>query len=79
MKRVKAACLMQTVHFMLKDGYPSYYAKREVREEYEKYLKQLERSKTKFKVVEEKENEDGSIIIKILKQYNNYEVGEYID
>lgn len=79
MKRVKAACLMQTVQFMVKDGYPSYYAKREIKEEYEKYLKQLERNRTKYKVVEETENEDGTIVIKILKQYNSYETGDYIE
>ena len=79
MKRVKAACLMQTLQFMAKDGYPSYYAKREIKEEYEKYLKQLERNRTKYKVVEEKENEDGTIVIKILKQYNSYETGDYIE
>ena len=48
-------------------------------EYYEKYLKQLERNRTKYKVVEETENEDGTIVIKILRQYNSYETGDYIE
>ena len=39
----------------------------------------IKRNGTKYKVVEETENEDGTIVIKILKQYNSYETGDYIE
>lgn len=77
MKRIKAACLEQTIHFMLREGSWGDIAKREVKQEAEKYKSQLERSKTKYKIVDETEQEDGSIILKIKKQYNNHAVGDY--
>ena len=46
MKRIKAACLEQTVHFQLKDDLGHAAAARAVKEEYEHYKMQLERSRT---------------------------------
>lgn len=77
MKRIKSACLEQTIHFMLKDGIGSAMAKKEVQQEYEKYKIQLDHNRTKYKIIEEHSQPDGSIIIKIKKQYNNHNVGEY--
>ena len=48
MKRIKAACLEQTVHFQLKDDLGHAAAARAVKEEYEHYKMQLERSRTKY-------------------------------
>lgn len=53
MKRIKAACLEQTVHFQLKDDLGHAAAARAVKEEYEHYKMQLERSRTRYKIVEE--------------------------
>ena len=39
----------------------------------------LEKSKTEYKILEENEQPDGSVIIKIKKQYNNAPVGSYLD
>lgn len=79
MKRIKAACLEQTIHFMLREGYLSEVAKREVKLEVEKYKNQLERNKTKYKIIDEAEQPDGSVILKIKKQYNNHAIGDYFE
>ena len=71
MKRVKSACILQTLHFQLKDGVPNSYAARAVKEEYETYKKNLNRNGTKYQIVDEAEQPDGSIIVHIKKQYNS--------
>lgn len=80
MKRVKAACLLQTLHFMPKDESVGYdLALKSVQDEVAHYKAQLERNRTAFKIEEETIQPDGSIIIKIRKQYNAVKVGEYLD
>lgn len=79
MKRVKAACICQTLHFMLKEGLAHDYAVDTVKHEVEQYKKGLERNHTKYKIVEETEQLDGSVMIKIIKQYNSSPVGNYMD
>lgn len=79
MKRIKAACLEQTIHFALKDGESTQTARREVQLEYEKYKAQLDRSQTPYKIMEETTHPDGSILIKLKKQYNNYPVETYFE
>ena len=79
MKRIKSACLNQTVHFQLKEDVSHNIAVSEVKAEYESYKKLLERNRTQYKIVEEKTIEDGSIVIKIKKQVNGYDVGDYFD
>lgn len=79
MKRVKSACICQTLHFMLKEDLGHTYAAKMVREEVEKYKKSLDRNHTQYKIVEETVQEDDSIIIKIIKQYNTSPVGDYLN
>lgn len=79
MKRVKAACICQTLHFMLKEDTEHDYAVRLVNDEVENYKKSLERNCTKFKIVDEAVQSDGSVIIKIIKQYNQSPVGDYLN
>lgn len=79
MKRIKAACLLQTVCFQTKDEIPTAYQKQQVQQEYEAYKKQLERRGTKFQILEEEMQENGSIIVKIKKQNNLQPVGDYFD
>ena len=64
---------------MLKDDIPHDMAVRFVREEIEKYKASLEKNRTQYKIVEETEQPDGSVIIKIKKQYNSAPVGGYLD
>lgn len=79
MKRVKAACICQTLHFMLKEDVSHDYAVSMVKKEVEQYRKGLERNHTQYKIVEEIEQPDGSMVIKVIKQYNSSPVGNYLD
>ncbi|MBQ6105348.1 MAG: hypothetical protein IJL03_05315 [Lachnospiraceae bacterium] len=79
MKRVKAACICQTLHFMLKDDLGHDYAVKLVKEEVEKYKASLDKDRTKYKIVSEETQSDGSVMIKIIKQYNTSPVGDYLD
>ena len=55
MKRVKAACICQTLHFMLKEDVGHDYAVDLVKHEVEQYKKGLERHHTQYKIIEETE------------------------
>ena len=77
MKRVKAACLCQTLHFMLKDD--SAFAVRAVKEEAEQYKARLIRNHVPHKILSETTLADGSIIMEVKKQYNTNSVGNYLD
>lgn len=43
------------------------------------YKASLDRSRTKYKIIDETEQPDGSVVIRIRKQYNNAPVGSYLD
>lgn len=79
MKRVKAACICQTLHFQFKDAVNHDYAAKLVRQEIEQYKANLRKNRTAFKIVEELEQPDGSVILKVIKQYNNSPVGDYLN
>lgn len=79
MKRIKAACLEQTIHFQLKDGVSSEESREQVRREYEAYKTHLDRTGTQYKIILETEQPDGSLIIKIKRQNNSQPVGDYLD
>ena len=79
MKRVKAACICQTIHLMLKEDAVHDYAVKLVNEEIEKYKATLERNRVEYKIVSEETQADGSVIMKIIKQYNTKPVGNYLD
>jgi hypothetical protein len=78
MKRVKAACITQTLHFMLKEDVGSDYAKKLVKDEVQKYKVGLDKNRTKYKILSEEEQEDGSIMLEVKKQYNMSPVGDYL-
>lgn len=79
MKRIKSACICQTIHFMLKDGISNEFNKNQVAHEVESYKATLDKNKTQYKIVEENVLPDGSVMIKIIKQYNSSPVGEYLN
>ena len=79
MKRVKAACICQTLHFMLKDDLGHDYAVQLVKAEVKKYKDSLDRNRTKYKIVSEETQPDGSVMLKVIKQYNASPVGDYLD
>ena len=75
MKRIKYACLEQTLHFFVQDS----TALRTAKDEFEMYKKGLARNKTAYKVLSEEAQPDGSLIVKLKKQYNTYDCGSYLD
>lgn len=79
MKRIKYACLEQTIHFMLKDDIPHDEAIAMVRREVESYKAHLQHSRVKYRIVAESTESDGSVLLKIKKQYNSYSCGDYLD
>ena len=64
---------------MLKEDIPHEVAVRQVKEDFEKYKTTLERNRTKYKIVEQTEQPDGSLIVKVIKQSNMSPVGDYLD
>ena len=78
MKRIKAACIRQTLCFTPKEDVERTYALKLLKEGVKKYKAQLERSGTKHKIISEEEQSDGSVLIEIIKQYNSSPVGDYL-
>lgn len=79
MKRIKYACLEQTIHFMLKEDMERGEAAALARRELEGYKAGLDRRHTKYKVEEERTEADGSVMLRIKKQYNAYPCGGYLN
>ncbi len=72
MKRITSACLEQTIRFFDATG--------TIRpeDELEQYKKKMDRRNTRYEILETNKQEDGSIIIKIKKQYNTYSTEGYL-
>lgn len=64
---------------MLKEDAGHAMAVRQVREEYEQYKRTLDRNHTQYRIVEETVLPDESIQIKVIKQYNQTPVGDYLN
>ena len=79
MKRIKAACLEQTVHFLLKDDMPHDEAVKYAEAEYAHYLAQMDRNRTQYRILEKSVQSDGSILVKLKKQYNGYNCTPYME
>lgn len=82
MKRVKAACILQTLVFAQKPemGYSKDRALAINKEEIEHYKATLERAKTRYQIVDTVGQEDGSIVVHVRKQYNDKaDVSEYFE
>lgn len=82
MKRVKAACIFQTLIFSQKPemGYSREHALKINQEEIKHYKATLERAKTRYQIVDTVEQEDGSILVRVRKQYNDKaDVSEYFE
>ncbi len=81
-KRVKAACILQTLIFSQKpeNDYSKEKALKLNHDDIEHYKKMLERSRTRYIIIDEAEQADGSIIVHVKKQYNdNTDVTEYFN
>ncbi len=79
MKRVKAACIIQTLHFLLKEDVGRDYARKMAEEEVMRYKRRLDHSGTKYRILSENTLEDGTIVLEIKKQYNSLPIGNYLD
>lgn len=79
MKRIKAECLEQTLHFLLKERLSPEAGKQQVQQEYAAYKAQMDRRGTRYKILEENEQPDGSLMIKLKRQNNYHPVGGYLD
>ena len=80
MKRVRSACILQTLVFSQN---PELGQSREAnlkvnRSEIEHYKQTMERAKTRYQILDETEEQDGSIVVHVRKQYNDKaDVSEY--
>ena len=79
MKRIKSACIMQTLQFLLKKEIPHETAVRQVKEEVEHYKELLDKNHTKYRITDETTNPYGSVTIKVIKQYGMSPVGDYLN
>ena len=82
MKRVKAACILQTLVFVQKEDCGlSRNAILEInRREFEHYKQTMDRTRTRYQIVSVEPQEDGSIIVRVRKQYNDKaDVSEYFN
>ena len=80
MKRVKSACILQTLVFMQKEdcGLSRNSILEANRREVEHYKHTMDRTHTRYQIVSQEEQEDGSIIVRVRKQYNDRaDVSEY--
>lgn len=82
MKRVKAACIFQTLVFSQKEdcGMTREQQLAANREELRRYRATMDRQKTRYRITEETEQSDGSVLVRVRKQYNDKaEVDEYFN
>ena len=78
MKRIKAECLEQTLHFLMKEGLSPEAGRQQVQQEFEAYKAQMDRRGTLYKILEENQQPDGSLMIKLKRQNNYHPVGGYL-
>ena len=80
MKRVQAACILQTLVFMQKEdcGLSKISISEANRREFESYKQKMEKARTRYQIVSQEEQEDGSLVVRVRKQYNDKaDVNEY--
>lgn len=66
MKRILSACLQQTIRF-------------ETRQEFEEYTAQMNRKSRNYRVDSVTDEPNGSVVVQVRKQYNEYPSGTYLD
>lgn len=82
MKRIQAACIMQTLVFSQKDdcGLTREQQLRLNRGEVANYKAAMDKSRTRYQITEETERSDGSVLVRVRKQYNEKaDVSEYFN
>ena len=79
MKRIQSACLEQTILFSASDDLSPELAAKTVRQEVESYKLSLTRKQVAYKIESETSQPDGSLLVKLKRQYNFYSCGAYLD
>lgn len=81
MRRIKSACIMQTLIFM-QDPEENRSVDEELRlnrEEMDAYKKKLEDASVRYLIKDIREKDNGHIVIRIRKQYNDHvDASEYL-
>ena len=80
MKRVQAACILQTLLFMQKEdcGLSKKSIIEANRREFDSYKQKMEKARTRYQIVSQEEQDDGSLVVRVRKQYNDKaDVNEY--
>ena len=80
MKSVKAVCILQTLVFMQKEdcGLSKNSIIETNRCEFEHYKQRMERTSTRYQIISQEEQVDGSLVVRVRKQYNDKaDVSEY--
>lgn len=80
MKRIKAACIQQTLVFAQKEDcdLTREQQRKLNHDEISSYKAAMNRRHTKYQIVEETEQSDGSVLVRVRKQYNDKaDVSEY--
>lgn len=80
MKRVQSACILQTLVFQQKEdcGLSHDQILSANRQELARYRQGMDRAHTRYQLVSEEEQPDGSIVVRVRKQYNDKaDVREY--
>lgn len=72
MRRILSACLLQTMRFdTTKEANPE--------QDFSIFCKKLDKSSVKYTIEEKTTEADGSLVVKIRKQYNSYRVDGYLE
>ena len=73
MKRIQSSAIFQTLIFSQQpeNGYTRDEACRINSAEIDHYIEKLERTRTRYKITDRQEQTDGSILLRIRKQYND--------
>ncbi len=82
MKRVRSACVLQTLVFSQKPelGFNKDEALNANRQEIEHYKAMMQRARNRYQITKEEELSDGSVVIYVKKQYNDkVDVSEYFE
>ena len=76
MKRIKAACLYQTVTFLLDPNVTRGEALKKVESEVNNYKAKAGSS---IQILKETKNDDGSVELEVRKKVSGYAIGSYFD
>lgn len=76
MKRIKSACLYQTVTFLLDPNVTRGEALKKIESEISNYKAKAGSS---LQILKETKNDDGSVELEVRKKVSGYQIGKYFD